>query len=246
MTIRKAAAIILVRQATSDIEVLLAGRNRSSSFMSRAYVFPGGAAEVGEDLRNTAIRELYEEVGILLTKPPVAQEVLGVVSRGKNYARDLTKFTLTPDVNSVHYYSRWITPSIESRRFDATFFVASCPEMQWARADDAEVVDAIWISPDAALKDRKKLRLPPPQIRTLHELSQYKTTGDLFAAATKFADSSPIMPKAIAHENGRALALPWDKDYEDGNGEGLEVADDHPHAWGPSRFILTDNGWKHE
>jgi len=74
--IREAASIILLRRAASGagLEVFLLRRHRSASFMASAYVFPGGAAEPGEDARTAAARELFEEAGVLLAKQKVDRD----------------------------------------------------------------------------------------------------------------------------------------------------------------------------
>ena len=74
--IREAASIILLRRQEpaeaktneAAFEVFLLRRHRGASFMASAYVFPGGAADAGEDARTAAARELFEEAGVLLAK----------------------------------------------------------------------------------------------------------------------------------------------------------------------------------
>src|SRR5215470_12332836 len=64
--LREAASVILLRQAEPGFEVFLLRRHRKASFMASAFVFPGGTAEAGEDARTAAVRELFEEAGVLL------------------------------------------------------------------------------------------------------------------------------------------------------------------------------------
>ena len=68
--LREAASVILLRPAEpgteAGFEVFLLRRHRQAKFMASAFVFPGGAAEPGEDARTAAARELFEEAGVLL------------------------------------------------------------------------------------------------------------------------------------------------------------------------------------
>ncbi|MFZ0042962.1 MAG: NUDIX hydrolase, partial [Solirubrobacteraceae bacterium] len=124
---RQAATVILMRGGADSLEVLLAQRNPAARFMGGAWVFPGGAVSAtdgeGEPaLRAAAVRELQEEAGISLAS-----------------ADDLVVF------------SRWITPAQVKIRYDTWFFLASAPPGAEPAIDGAEVVDARWLTPEAAL-----------------------------------------------------------------------------------------------
>src|SRR5262245_24844463 len=138
-TPRPAATVVLFRDADGGgLEVYLVRRHARSGFMASAYVFPGGAAEPGEeDLRVTGDRELAEYCGVVLA------------------AEDL------------HYVAHWVTPSIEKRRFSAHFYAARLPAGQTPVFDNKETVDEAWVTPEGGLARAAELRLPPPQIRTL-------------------------------------------------------------------------------
>lgn len=218
---RKAAAVILVRPTDGGPEVFLLRRTHKASFMSSAFVFPGGAADPGEDdLRRVAARELAEEAGITL-----------------------------PDPAKLAYFSHWITPSFERKRFSATFFVAELPPGQTAAADGTETTECLWITPDLALDRRRELRLPPPQVRTLWELSQVAADGiaGIFGLCEQRAAAPhPILPRILPAATPLTLLLPWDPDYlTAGDGDALPMAADHVVAGGPSRFVLDDLAWRH-
>src|SRR4051794_18517700 len=70
---RLAATVILFRDRPKGAEVLLLRRNRGASFMSDAFVFPGGKIDEGETPEEAAARELFEEAGVLLTTPRLGQ-----------------------------------------------------------------------------------------------------------------------------------------------------------------------------
>lgn len=219
---RDSAAVILVRDAGSadGLEVLLVRRHRRATFMSSAYVFPGGVAEPGESDREAAARELAEETGVRLAR-----------------------------ADDLHYFAHWITPSIEPRRYSARFFVAALPPDQELRLEPGEIEDAVWATPDGALARSAELRLPPPQIRTLMEMGPSTREGLpalLALCAEREAAAHAILPRAAQAQGGLTLLLPWDPDYESaGQGAALSLPAGHPLAVGPSRFVLEDSAWKH-
>ena len=122
------------------LEVLLLKRTEEAKFMPGVWVFPGGAVdpEDGEGeagYRACAVRELEEEAGIALA----AEEELVL-------------------------FSRWITPEVVSRRFDAWFFLALAPAHTPPKPDGVETTDAGWFEPVAALEAQAPAssRLPSP------------------------------------------------------------------------------------
>ncbi|HKE17516.1 MAG TPA: NUDIX hydrolase [Kofleriaceae bacterium] len=220
---RDSAAVILVRRAErgAGLEVLLVRRHRKASFMSGAYVFPGGIAEPGEDdLRAAAARELAEEAGVAL-----------------------------PGLDGLHYFAHWITPSIEPRRYSARFYIAALAAAQPITLDAREIEDAVWVSPDDALARAGELHLPPPQIRSFLDIAPAARDGlDALIAlcAERSAAPHPILPRACADPSGLTLLLPWDPDYMTrGEGAALAIPPDHLLATGPSRFVLEGSTWKH-
>ena len=254
--LRHAATVILIRPAAAapgddDVEVFLLRRRKGASFMSGSFVFPGGIADPGEDdLRVTAARELFEEAGVLLTTTAVTEDdrlrLRARVLAGEPTAAVLADAGLILDRDRLHYFAHWITPSAEPRRYDTRFFVALLPDGQEPRFDAKETVDQVWVSPRAGLARAGELALPPPQVRSLGELSGVRTTADVLAVAAERARAPhPIMPRLAPLAAGFALLLPWDPEYlTAGTGEATPMPVDHPLAVGPSRFILEDRTWK--
>jgi 8-oxo-dGTP pyrophosphatase MutT (NUDIX family) len=218
---RPAAAVVLVREAAGGgIEVYLVRRHARSGFMGGAYVFPGGAADAGEDdLRVTAARELAEECGVQVAP------------------------------GALRYLAHWITPSVEPKRFSAVFYLAVLPDGQTPAFDARETVDEVWVTPEQGLARAAELHLPPPQIRTLEDIAEAARAGvDALIALCEARAAAPqaILPRPCATGAGFALLLPWDPDYESlGQGEALPVAADHPLATGATRFVLEGTAWKH-
>jgi 8-oxo-dGTP pyrophosphatase MutT (NUDIX family) len=216
---RLAATVVLLRDANGAPEVLMVRRHRGSSFMADAYVFPGGRVEPSDGEGDAAfavaaVRELQEEAAI------------------------------TIGVDVLVPFARWITPSAEPKRFDARFFIARAPLDQIARHDDRETVDSLWATPSEMLArhQRGELKLPPPTIRILQDLSSLPTI-DAALAWARAQRPDPIMPKLVPSGDTLAIVLPWDESYASLPGEGLPLPPDHPAARAPSRFILRDGLW---
>ena len=248
--------MILVRACTADAvggsgyEVFLVRRRKGASFMGGAFVFPGGAADEGEtDLRVTAARELFEEAGVLLATGTGADRAAlrARVLAGEPARAVLAEHGMMLAVDGLHHFAHWITPSIESRRFSAHFYVAVMPADQEPRFDDQETVDQTWVTPAGALERAGELALPPPQVRTFHDLLGAATVDDVLALAhARAATPHPLMPRIATTSAGAALLLPWDPEYlSAGTGDAAPMPAGHPLATGPSRFVLEDRAWKH-
>jgi 8-oxo-dGTP pyrophosphatase MutT (NUDIX family) len=221
--------------------------------MASSFVFPGGIADEGEsDPRFTALRELFEESGVLLSQTPT-----GAADREawrKQVNVDKADFTQTLGglalaTDSLHYFAHWITPSVEKRRYSAKFYLAVMPADQVASPDNKETVDEVWVRPADAIERAKELCLPPPQLRTMLELLQPAeggVAGILEAARARAAHPHAILPRACASKAGITLLMPWDAEYQsEGQGAALAMPADHPLAWGPTRFVLKDGEWLH-
>jgi len=191
---RPAASVVLLRRggkhADRALEVLLLKRSEQAKFMPNVWVFPGGAVDQadGEDearFRACAVRELEEEAGIAL---PTAEELV--------------------------LFSRWITPEVVSRRFDAHFFLALAPAHTPPRADGVETTDAAWFEPASALEAQAagELVLAFPTIRQLEALLPFRTSEEAIAAHRE-ARVEPILPKVIGTAEDNRVVLPGDPDY---------------------------------
>ena len=178
---REAASVILLRGGAGALELLLARRNPASRFMGGAWVFPGGALEPADgSLRATAVREVAEEVGVELPGP---EELLP--------------------------FSRWITPKPLPIRFDTHFFLALAPDGAVARVDGAEMVDAGWFAPAAALAAlaRGELDLVFPTIKHLEQLAPFASAAALVASA-RGREIVPVEPELRGMGEHARLVLP--------------------------------------
>jgi len=256
--IREAASVILLRRAPggpNGFEIFFVRRHRGSSFMASAYVFPGGAAEEGEDARTAAARELFEEAGVLLARDAGAQsETLESPSQehlrkrilgGVPAQAALAAAGLAWSTDMLVPWSHWITPSVEKKRFSARFFVTELPAGQEPHFDATEVVDQAWVTPADAIARAAELMLPPPQVRTCWELAQWNSIEAVLAAGRSRAEEPhPIMPRLMPGERP-CLLLPWDAEYMQATGDSAAMAYRPRWATGPSRFVLEDRAWKH-
>ena len=142
-------------------------RAREVDFASGALVFPGGRVEEADALlaraqdplgahRIAAIREAWEECGVLLASAPAPP-----VSVASDFGVHLSAAGLTPDGEALVHFAHWITPERSPKRFDTHFFLALAPEGQEPVHDGHEAVEALWLSPAQALADaaagRRKL-----------------------------------------------------------------------------------------
>ncbi|WP_187829958.1 NUDIX hydrolase [Siccirubricoccus phaeus] len=175
---RPAATVLLLRDGPAGPEVFMVVRHRQIEFAAGALVFPGGRVEAADAeiaagldaadpfaaLRVAAIREAFEESGLLLarTEAGVAltpaqgaavaaahREALNAGARG--FAALLQAEGLVPDIGALVRFAHWVTPEDLPKRFDTHFFLAPAPGGHAAAHDGHEAVDSVWITPEAAL-----------------------------------------------------------------------------------------------
>jgi 8-oxo-dGTP pyrophosphatase MutT (NUDIX family) len=170
--------------------VLLLKRTERAEFMPGVWVFPGGAVDPpdGESeagYRACAVRELAEEAGIELAED-----------------------------EELVLFSRWITPEVVSRRFDAWFYLALAPAHTPPRPDGVETIDAGWFGPRAALDANTagKLALAFPTVKQLESLLPYRSADEALEAHRN-REVEPILPKVIGTLEDPRVVLPGDPDY---------------------------------
>ncbi len=151
---RPAATVVLVRDGTTGLEVLLLERSAIGAFAGM-WVFPGGRvddADAGADeldrARSAAVREAAEEVGV----------------------------TLAPE--RLVTWSHWTPPSVQPKRFLTWFFVAPWPGGS-VQVDGREIVDHIWLPPATAIA--QDLPMAAPTFVTLHQLGHATSVAELAA-----------------------------------------------------------------
>jgi len=248
---RDAATIVLLRDAAAGMEVFCVERNKKSRFLGGAIVFPGGRVEdsdregaTAEDdhLRVAACRETLEEAAILIASENVSNEdAVALRERAKTdpgaVRAFLTERKLAWNTNALVPLSRWITPKVESRRFDARFYVARAPAGQLGAHDMTETMASFWDTPKNILArfEAGEIQLAPPTHRTLQTLAE---CNDVAAAIARARASSldPICPELVQQEDTMALVLPGDPQH---SVKSQIIA-------GPSRYVLRGEHWRAE
>jgi 8-oxo-dGTP pyrophosphatase MutT (NUDIX family) len=246
-----------------DIEVCMLRRNLASEFVAGAYVFPGGSVDpadrggpaeelcdglsdaeasriLGVDsdglaLWVAALRECFEEAGVLLarpggadrgpdlldtTDPAVAERFEAhrlAVNDGTSGLLDVCRAEdLVLAVDAVHYVSHWITPELSPRRYDTRFFVTAAPPGQVARHDDGETIATVWLRPGDAL-DRfgaGEIELLPPTVDALTTLAAHRSTAAVLAWARGVTDVPTILPIVLLVDGQLLILRPGDDGYD--------------------------------
>jgi 8-oxo-dGTP pyrophosphatase MutT (NUDIX family) len=267
--LKRAATIILLRQEIGPgFEVLLVKRSEQSAFMAGTHVFPGGMLDNGDEtpemlnlaneaahggdllpLKIAALRELFEEAGILLAKPHqgsplqlaetnhLSPDRVALYERNVTFASLLQREELVPSIDVLYPFSHWITPEAHPIRFDAYFFVAPYPGRQEAVPDGREMTEAIWLSPRDALAAnlRGMVNLSPPAIKTLEKLSRFRTIDELLPSL-ETRTIRPILPLFIRLPTEIFVLFPCDPDYESFQQGTAQGPIDHGKPSGPSDF----------
>ena len=261
--IRAAATVMLVRDhPINGLEVFMLQRTLAAVFAKGMYVFPGGRVDANDNedqleaicdglddeeasallgIPNgglsywvAAIRECFEEAGVLLARPTNSNELVSfdtdsVLQNRFSVARhaihdsnmSLVELCATENLrlvtNNIHYVSHWITPLGEPRRFDTRFFIARAPEAQEPLHDDNETIASLWVSPIEALERhaRGDLAMIPPTTSNLQFLAPHGTTTDALNAAKKIGTPTAILPKLKTDAEGKVIGItmPGDADY---------------------------------
>lgn len=247
---RPASTILLLREGSADpIEVFMMVRHHEIEFASGALVFPGGSVDAGDqglveapalyegtgldaatrNFRIAAIRETFEESGILLVRPRGSKALIDAKWAGEiaashreplckgeaTFADILVQHDLVLALDLLVPYAHWITPEKMPKRFDTWFFLAAAPPEQVGAHDGRESTDSIWVSPREALAgdDSGRFKLPFPTTRNLIKLG--KQPG--VQAALEDARHHPVvtvMPVMTKDGDKRQLRIPAEAGYD--------------------------------
>lgn len=225
--------------------------------MAGNYVYPGGAVDQDDEneevvtsctvcpsgmesevfpegllgYRVAAMRELFEEAGVLLAyrKDGTPLRHIDEPEREKftryrqelnagqiTFLQLLSQENLSLALDNLFYYAHWITPEARPIRFDTRFFVAVHPSGQEASPDQTETTDGIWIAPKAALEANIKGTLPlsPPTLKTLEDVAGYDTLRSFLASLRRAEEKIAVLPVVVKIAGEDVLIFPWDPDYE--------------------------------
>lgn len=258
------ASVILIdpgRGGQEPFGVYLLRRSQKSSFMPDRFVFPGGRVEPvdGPDptalatLRRCALRELWEEAGVLIAShadgrpagPAEQARTAAALAAGQALDQALAGAGLDLASDQLRLWDNWITPVARPQRFDTMFFLASLPAGQEAACDQCETSEGLWLGPAAALAANQSGRvgLAPPQVRLLGQLAALDRARMqvLLTGPEQPLDHPPVMPVLWAGDGLRVVMLPWDRDY--GLGRPADPADmGQPCPAGAASRLVDDRG----
>ncbi|MGD0142767.1 MAG: NUDIX hydrolase [Rhizomicrobium sp.] len=241
-----AATILLVRDAPNGLEVFMVKRHHQIDFVAGALVFPGGKAQRSDfdsELANyadgvsawseemralgvTAIREAFEESGILMARDGATGAFVGNARLAalEPYRHKLEKAeislldmvraeNLRIACDDLAHFAHWITPENMPKRFNTHFFLASSPIGHAGSHDGRESVDSVWIRPEDAIADRKKWNVIFPTKLNLMKLARSKTVAEALEAA-RATPPVTVTPWVEGGPDGNILRIRDDAGYE--------------------------------
>src|SRR6201999_1489498 len=220
---RPASTVLLLRDSAAgatgnEIEVFMMVRHYQIDFSSGALVFPGGSVDAGDkdiiarpelysggegvdeaalSFRIAAIRETFEESGILVARPHGSKALIDgkraaeieanhrvALCEGKtSFLNVVAESGVSLALDELVPYAHWITPEGMPKRFDTWFFLAAAPPDQLGAHDGRESTDSIWVSPREALAGGEpgRFKLPFPTTRNLIKLGKQGRVTDALA-----------------------------------------------------------------
>ena len=249
---RLASTVLLLRDSktANEIEVFMMVRHHQIEFNSGALVFPGGSVDKndmdiaaepelysgGEGLdadalgfRIAAIRETFEESGILLARPKGSKALVDAKraseievafradlnDRKTTFLRALTDSGMQLALDALTPYAHWITPEGMPKRFDTWFYLAAAPPDQLGAHDGKESTDSIWVSPREALAggETGRFKLPFPTTRNLIRLGKQDSVRAALddSQGKTVITVTPVMTKTAT---GRQLRIPLEAGYD--------------------------------
>lgn len=239
---KPAATLLLVRDQP-EFQVLMVKRHHQIDFASGALVFPGGKTHDGDKderwsehaigwnnldavqrtLRIGAIREAFEETGILLAQTAQGAPFEGACDASARSAVETGEIAFIDvvrelgvrlDLDALATFARWITPIIMPKRFDTWFYTISAPPRQVAACDGRETVDVEWISPREAIRlaAAGERTIIFPTLMNLKLLAEAESAEDCISRARQ-RRLVTVLPE-VSEENGEpVLVLPPDAGY---------------------------------
>ncbi len=241
-----ASTVLLIRDGADGLEVFMVVRHHEIDSFSGALVFPGGKVDP-EDAearpfcrgaggldegalshRVAAVREAFEECGVLLATNKDSDDLIdaarlqGIEGRwradltaGKITIADVCRAeSLVLALDKMVNYAHWITPRIVPKVFDTQFFVARAPVDHVALHDGSESTDSEWLRPEAAVADAEsgKRTVVFPTRMNLLKLSQYNSVDEAMAAS-RATTVITVQPETEKHPRGRTLRIPVEAGY---------------------------------
>ena len=198
-----------------------------------------------------AVRELFEEAGVLLARGATGDYVsladADAHGRFNQYRTDIhsgasslqgvvEKEHLRLALDSLVMLAHWVTPPVDTRRFDTRFFLARMPPQQIPAHDETETTHSAWIRPADAIARcvRNEIVLPPPKWTTLRELEPFSSVDEVIAWARRRRVTRRL-PLVLQQDGRKMLLLPGDPLNPE------PPVEDPPLE---TRFVLVDGRWR--
>jgi 8-oxo-dGTP pyrophosphatase MutT (NUDIX family) len=258
-----AATVMLLRDGDDGVEVFMMQRTLNAAFARGQFVFPGGKVddadhgEVFEPMCDglddahasqllgidhgglawlvAAVREVFEEAGVLLARPSGSEDVVSLddpavadrygearhaIHEGRlTLAEFCAQEGLLLLVDRIRLVDHWVTPMGERRRFDTRFFVAAAPPAQHPLHDDKETIASLWVRPEDALAMWKagELQMFPPTLASLRWLSGFPDVAAAIAGASEIGIPPVVLPRLVIDGTGKLTGVkrPGDDGYDD-------------------------------
>lgn len=247
-TTRLAATILMLRDGAEGLEVFMVVRHHEIDFAAGALVFPGGKLAAGDEdprvrlrctgvadlapkqiaLRVAAIREAFEECGVLLARARGERVLLGparLAALGPRYRKALDKGELgiadmleAEDLElaceELVPFAHWITPAFMPKRFDTHFYLAVAPAEQLAVHDGSELVDSLWLRPALALSQAAAgvhTLVPATELNVKKLGFSDSVVAALLAARAQQVVT--VVPEVVKGAEGMRLVIPAEAGY---------------------------------
>lgn len=241
--IRAAATLMPLRDGDGGLEVCLLRRNANSTWVAGLALFPGGAVDArdadpalaahctlpagrsADGLPGglapwiAALRECFEEIGLLLATDPSGRWAHEEQARAARLAgtrraldageADLAQLLaadgLSLRIDLLRFVAHWVTPPGQARRYDTRFYLAPAPPAAPAAPDGTEIVAAEWIAPAAAITAHEAGELPmlPPTLGALHWLAPHDSVAAAILAAERLGEIPRWTPGDLDDARGR-------------------------------------------
>ena len=244
--LRLAATLILRRAAPAGPDVRVwGGVARSDDRSSGAWVFPGGTLDAqdrelhalcaglddvaasrglglaagGLDLHVAAMRECFEEAGLLIARGPGGHPIAGgaslreLRSAGADLSAACATLGARLTADRLVYCAHWITPLGVPKRFDTRFFVAEAPAGQEVLLARDELSDHAWVTPQAALADTQRFHLVPVTRRVLQSIAGFTRVQECLDHFRQLAHIPVVQPWRALGAAGSRVVMPWDPSY---------------------------------
>lgn len=219
MATPRPASSVLLFDAARPWRLLLMRRPDTAGFAPGVWVFPGGGvhqadAALPDPVRAAAVREVFEEVGILLGRtaqgriagPDDAARIRAALDGGAGFWDAVTAAELVPALDDLAFCGRWITPRQVRRRYDTRFYLIPHPPGQTVDPEPGEVVEWRWMTPAEALADDTMEMIHVTQ-RILEQVRPHRDPHALHAQLRVRPETPAITPRLERRPDGTAAIV---------------------------------------